>query len=357
MIENMNEILSQFDIELKTSPYGNGHINDTYLCKGNEDYIIQKINTDIFKEPARVMDNIEAVTQHLRKKIIEDNGDPSRETLNVVRTISNKNMYVDEDNNCYRAYGYIKDNVTKETAETVEDLYQAGKAFGKFQNRLADFPSDSLYETIPNFHNTRKRFADFKQAVENDVCKRADSVSKEIEFALSREDITGVVVDLLAEGKLPMRVTHNDTKLNNVLFDSKTNDAICVIDLDTVMPGSLLYDYGDALRFGASSAEEDEKELDKVYFDLDKFKAFTKGFLSELAPSITEKEKELLPFSVKLLTFECGMRFLGDYLNGDVYFKIHRPEHNLDRARTQFKLVSDIEKKTEEMKKIIDELL
>lgn len=357
MIENVNEILSHFKIETKTSPYGNGHINDTYLCKGHGDYIIQRINTDIFKEPVKVMDNIEAVTQHLRKKIIADNGDPTRETLNIVKTISDDNMYVDAEGNCYRAYEYIRDNITKETAQTPDDLYQAGKAFGRFQYRMSDFPSDSLYETIPDFHNTRKRFADFKQAVSNDVCQRAKTVTEEIEFALSRENITGTVVDLLSEGKLPLRVTHNDTKLNNVLFDSKTNNAICVIDLDTVMPGSLLYDYGDALRFGASSAAEDETDLNKVYFDLDKFTAFTKGFLTELAPSITEKEIELLPFSVKLLTFECGIRFLGDYLNGDVYFKTHRPGHNLDRARTQFKLVSDIEKKTNDMKKIIDGLI
>ena len=357
MIENINEILSEFNIETKTSPYGNGHINDTYLCKGHDDYIIQRINTDIFKEPVKVMDNITAVTSHLREKILADNGDPSRETLNVVKTKSGDNMYVSAEGNCYRVYEYIKDNITKETAQTPDDLYQVGKAFGRFQNRLSDFPSESLYETIPDFHNTRKRFADFKEAVSNDICKRADSVTEEIEFALLRENITGTVVDLLDEGKLPLRVTHNDTKLNNVLFDSKTNNAICVIDLDTVMPGSLLYDYGDALRFGASSAAEDEKNLDKVYFDLDKFAAFTKGFLAELAPSITEKEKELLPFSVKLLTFECGIRFLGDYLNGDVYFKTHRPGHNLDRARTQFKLVSDIEKKTDEMKKIIDGLI
>lgn len=357
MTDSINEILRQFNIETKTIPYGNGHINDTYLCKERAGYIIQRINTDVFKEPVKVMDNITAVTSHLREKILADKGDPSRETLNVVKTKSGDNMYVSAAGNCYRAYEYIRDNITKETAQTPDDLYQAGKAFGKFQNRLADFPSDSLYETIPDFHNTRKRFGDFKDAVLNDICGRAKCVKEEIEFAFSRENITGTVVDLLNEGKLPLRVTHNDTKLNNVLFDSETNDAICVIDLDTVMPGSLLYDYGDALRFGASSAAEDETNLDKVYFDLDKFTAFTKGFLAELAPSITEKEKELLPFSVKLLTFECGIRFLGDYLNGDVYFKTHHPGHNLDRARTQFKLVSDIEKKTDEMKKIIDGLI
>ncbi|MDY3030759.1 MAG: aminoglycoside phosphotransferase family protein [Clostridia bacterium] len=354
-----NKILSNFkDINhYNVSPYGNGHINDTYLCESPQKYILQKINTGIFAEPENVMENIDSVTSHLRRKIAEAGGDPSRETLEIIYTVDGKTVYKTEKGDYFRLYTYVGNTVTKETAETNRDLYSAARAFGKFQNMLADFPAEKLHETIPNFHNTKSRFADFKKAVENDACGRCADAAEEIELALGRESMTGTVVDLLENGGLPLRVTHNDTKLNNVLFDADTDEAICVIDLDTVMPGSLLYDYGDALRFGASSAAEDEKDLSKVYFDLDKFSAFTKGYLEELAPSITEKELELLPDAAMLMTYECGIRFLGDYLNGDTYFKTHYAEHNLVRARTQLKLVKDMESKKEEMKKIISDIM
>lgn len=357
MAYDFNEIIRNFNINYKAEPYGNGHINDTFLCDCNPKYIIQKINTSIFSNPEEVMDNISAVTEHLKKKIIKNGGDPDRETLQIVKTIDNKNVYRTEGGDYFRAYKYVDKSVTKEAAQTPEDLYNAAKAFGKFQNMLSDFPADTLHETIPDFHNTKKRFSDFVHAVDSDLANRRKTAEKEIDFALARKDMTGVIVDLMEKDEIPLRVTHNDTKLNNVLFDEDGKKAICVIDLDTVMPGSLLYDYGDALRFGASSAAEDEKDLSSVYFDIDKFEAFTKGFLEELKSSITPKEAELMPFAVKLLTYECGIRFLGDYLNGDSYFKIHYPGQNLDRARTQLKLVWDIENKTDEMTNIIKRLM
>lgn len=357
MAYDFNEIIRNFNINYKAEPYGNGHINDTFLCDCNPKYIIQKINTSIFSNPEEVMDNISAVTEHLKKKIIKNGGDPDRETLQIVKTIDNKNVYRTESGDYFRAYKYVDKSVTKEAAQTPEDLYNAAKAFGKFQNMLSDFPADTLHETIPDFHNTKKRFSDFVHAVDSDLANRRKTAEKEIDFALARKDITGVIVDLMEKDEIPLRVTHNDTKLNNVLFDEDGKKAICVIDLDTVMPGSLLYDYGDALRFGASSAAEDEKDLSSVYFDLDKFEAFTKGFLEELKSSIIPKEAELMPFAAKLLTYECGIRFLGDYLNGDSYFKIHYPGQNLDRARTQLKLVWDIENKTDEMTNIIKRLM
>lgn len=356
MAFELNDILRHFRINHNATSYGNGHINDTYLCGNPQEYILQKINSNIFKSPQDVMENIAAVTEHLAKKIKENGGNPERETLNIIKTIDGENFYKAKDGNYYRMYRFVGGTITKERAEKPEDLYNAAKAFGRFQNMLADFPAETLHETIPDFHNTKVRINTFKDAVKNDKMGRAKDVQKEIDFALSLEKEMGTVVDLLESGEIPLRVTHNDTKLNNILFDAKTEDAICVIDLDTVMPGSLLYDFGDALRFAGSSGDEDEKDLSKIYFMTDMFEAFTRGFLEELSPSITEKEKELLPFSIKLLTYECGIRFLGDYLDGDVYFKIHRDGHNLDRARTQLKLVADIESKMDEMKKIIENM-
>ncbi len=355
MNSDLNDILKHFNIELDVTSYGNGHINDTFLCDCDPKYILQRINKDVFKNPPQVMENIAAVTEHLVKKIAQSGGDPNKETLQIVKTIDGESYYKSADGEYFRMYVFVDDTATKETAETPNDLYQAAKAFGKFQNMLSDFPAETLHETIPDFHNTKKRIETFKEIVSADKFDRLKNVEDEVNYALSLVDEMGIVVDLLESGKLPLRVTHNDTKLNNVLFDTKTDTAQCVIDLDTVMPGSLLYDYGDALRFGASSGTEDEKDLSKIYFDLEKFKAFTEGFLEELAPSITEKEVELLAFSAKLLTYECGIRFLGDYLNGDVYFRIHYDGHNLDRARTQLKLVKDMSEKMEQMNKIVQE--
>lgn len=340
-----------FDMDKDASAYGNGHINETYIVKPK--FIVQRINTDIFKVPYELMDNIVAVTDFLKEKIIAAGGDPLRETLTVIKTTENENLFEVDENNCYRCYEFIKDSLAIETVEDPHDLYEAAKAFALFQKRLADFPASELSETIKDFHNTPKRYDALLEAIEKDAKGRAASVKEEIEFALAQKEWISCVTDGLADGSIPLRVTHNDTKINNVLFDKDTRKAICVIDLDTVMPGSLLYDYGDALRIGAASGAEDETDLDKIWFRLDLFEAFTKGFAEELGNTLAPREIELLATSAKLLTYECGIRFLTDYLNGDTYFKIHREHHNLDRCRTQFKLIKDMNEKMDEMNAIV----
>ena len=355
MDSKFNEILKHFAIELELSSYGNGHINDTYIVHSKPDYILQRINKNVFTNPPAVMENIQGVTEFLRKKIEEAGGNPERETLNLIYTVDGKPYYQHTDGEYYRMYKFIDHAISYDAVENPMQLYHAAKAFGKFQNMLADYPAEKLHETIVNFHNTKVRFDNFKKAVEDNLAGRRDEVAEEIQFVLDREADCSVIVDALADGSIPLRVTHNDTKLNNVMLDEKTGEGVCVIDLDTVMPGSLLYDYGDALRFGGSSGAEDEKDLSKIWFDVEKFEAFTRGFIEAL-PSITDKELELLPFSIKLMTFECGSRFLADYLNGDTYFKTHYPTHNLDRCRTQFKLVADIEAKMDELNAIVHKI-
>ncbi len=351
---DLKEIISHFQVETEVVPYGEGHINDTYLADSSPyKYILQKINHSIFKDPYSLMDNIEAVTAYLREVIQKEGGNPDRETLTVIKTRDGKNLYRSENGDFYRMYIFVDNTNVYQMVENKEQFYYAAKAFGKFQKQLSGFDAGRLTETIPEFHNTRSRFEQLKAAIKENKAGRLDKVRSEIEFALARENDISVIVNALDNKEIPLRVTHNDTKLNNVLFDKDSGEAICVIDLDTVMPGSLLYDYGDSIRFGASSGAEDETDLSKIYCDLDLFDAFSKGFLEELSDSITPKEVELLPFSAKLMTYECGIRFLADYLNGDTYFKIHRPDHNLDRCRTQFKLVADMEQKMDQMKAIV----
>ncbi len=353
MSNDLRNVLRQFDIDWETETYGNGHINDTYLVESVPRTILQRINTAIFKDPDAVMDNIAAVTSHLVKKITEAGGDPKRETLTVIPTVDGRNYYRDSDGSCYRMYRFIHNAISHDRAKNPEMFAASAHAFGKFQRMLADFPAHTLHEVIPNFHNTSDRLRQFREALEKDAAGRAASVQDEINFVLAHADCVSVVTDAIADGSVPLRVTHNDTKLNNVMLDEVTDEAVCVIDLDTVMPGSLLYDFGDALRFGASTGAEDETDLSKVEFDLTYFEAFTKAFLEEVGEDMTAKERELLPFSALLLTLECGMRFLADYLDGDHYFRIHREHHNLDRCRTQFKLVADMEKKMDQMKAIV----
>lgn len=352
MIMDLNAILSNFSIQSKIEEYGNGHINDTYLTStGN--HILQRINTAIFKDPQRLMDNIEKVTEFLRKKIVAEGGNPDRETLTVIKTLDGKNFYRYDDEHYFRVYKFIKDTITIENSKNPADLFAAGKGFGHFQKLLDDFPVESLYETIEDFHNTPKRVEALKTAIVENRAGRASLVQGEIEFALENASFADKVVSQISNGSIPLRVTHNDTKINNILFDKDTRQAVCVIDLDTVMPGSALYDFGDALRIGASTAAEDETDLDKVFFNESAFEGFAKGYFSEMKDSLTESEIALLPFSAKLLTYECGIRFLTDYLNGDTYFKIHHEHHNIERARNQFKLVSDISKKEDRLSAII----
>lgn len=348
----LNSVMQEFDIPMAIQPYGNGHINDTFLVSSQR-YILQRINTSIFQNPEELMENIQNVTAFLRDKIVGDGGDPDRETLTVIPTRDGRNYYELDEQHVYRVYKFIGNTISIENSKTPENLYEAGAGFGHFQKLLADFPVEKLYETIQDFHHTPKRVEALKEAIRQDRAGRAASVQAEITFALENAAWADTVIAGMEAGKIPVRVTHNDTKINNILFDEKTHKAVAVIDLDTVMPGSMLYDFGDALRMGGSTGAEDETDLDKVWFDEKAFEAFARGYLSEMKDALTDAEIALLPFSAKLLTYECGIRFLTDYLNGDTYFKIHREHHNLDRARNQFKLVADIAGKEKALAEII----
>ena len=342
-------------------PITAGHINDTYIVEYLQEngekirYLLQRINTNVFRMPVELMENVMGVTAFLRKKIEAAGGDPARETLTVFPAKDGKNYYMAEDGGCWRMYNFVEDAFSITELTSAEDFKSAALSFGNFQNLLADYPIETLYETIPNFHNTPSRFKDFLEALEKNASGRKGEAIPEIDFVLAREKDCSVITDLLDSGMLPVRVTHNDTKLNNVLFDNTTKKGLCVVDLDTVMPGSSLYDFGDSIRFGANTAAEDEKDLSKVSLSLEYFKAYVEGYLEAAGKSLTENEINYLPFSAKLLTLECGIRFLGDFINGDVYFKTEYPEHNLVRARTQFKLVEDIEAKYSEMMCIVDD--
>lgn len=362
---NVLDIIKQFPEFGKINgykPINDGHINDTYVVEylladgKTEKYLLQRINTNVFKMPVELMENVMGVTAHLKNKIIAAGGDPMRETLTVYPAKDGKNYVMSDDGGCWRLYNFVDDTYSINELTNPDDFRNAALTFGNFQKLLADYPIDTLHETIPNFHNTPSRFNDLKIAIENNFSGRKEECLPEIEFALAREKDCAVITDLLDSGVMPLKVTHNDTKLNNVLFDKKTNKGICVVDLDTVMPGSSLYDFGDSIRFGANTAAEDEKDLSKVSLSLEYFKAYVDGYLETAGDSLTKEEIDLLPFASKLLTFECGMRFLADFLNGDVYFKTEYPEHNLVRARTQFKLVEDIEAKMGEMSAIVDEI-
>ena len=336
-----------------------GHINSTFFVsvKGEKKYVLQKINTSIFKNPDQLTANIVGVTKFLRKKVEEAGGDRKREVLRLIRSKQGGYYSKTVEGDCWRMYYYITNTRTYQIVEDPILFYNSAVAFGNFQRLLSDYPADELYETIPNFHNTVSRFADFKKALDADVCGRAASVQDEINFVLEHEEVCSFITDRIASGEYPLRVTHNDTKLNNVMIDNETGEGICVIDLDTVMPGSVLYDFGDSIRFGASSAEEDERDLDKVYMRLELFDDYAKGFLKGLGGSLSEAEMRGLPMGALVITLETGIRFLTDYLNGDTYFATHRDGQNLDRARTQFKLVADMEKKMPEMDAIIEKYL
>lgn len=352
-VNPMDEIMNAFAIEFTVDPYGDGHINDTYVADSRPRYILQRINTSIFTAPDKLMENIEAVTKHLRTIITKNGGDPDRETLTVIRTTEDKLYYEASDGKCYRMYKFIDNTISLNLPENPEQFETSARAFGRFQNMLADFDAASLYETIPDFHHTPKRTVNLKNAMADNIAGRKDEANDVYEGYLQFENDCAIITTDLEAGTIPKRVTHNDTKLNNVLFDAETKEGICVIDLDTVMPGSLLFDYGDSLRFGASTAVEDEADLDKVWFDLKYFESYTKGFLSELKDKITSREIELMPLSALTMTYECGIRFLTDYLNGDTYFKIHYPDQNLVRAKNHLKLCRDIYSKLDEMKKIV----
>ena len=353
MNKNLFEVLRAFRLDAKPvscEPYGCGHINVTYLAvmESGRRYILQKINNNTFHDVAGLMENITAVTEFLRTKT-----DDPRSVLTLVKTHDGAS-YLHTQEGCWRVYDFVEGTICLQLPETDEDFYQSAVGFGTFQQLLTDFPAAKLHETIPNFHNTPDRYRALLETLERDPMHRAAQVQPEIEFALARQAEMSAIQNALTAGELPLRVTHNDTKLNNVLLDAKTRKALCVIDLDTVMPGSSLYDFGDSIRFGAATAAEDEKDLSKMEMSLDRFRVFTRGYV-RACPGLTAKELELLPMGAKTMTMECGVRFLTDYLDGDHYFAVHRDGQNLDRARTQFKLVADMEKKWDEMQKIVEE--
>ena len=334
---------------------GNGHINSTYIVtvENGRRYILQILNTAIFKDPTGVMNNIAAVTDHIRKGLAEAGEDTERGTMKVILTRDGDKGYTDEEGRFWRAYDFVEGTVCRLTVDSPETFARVGEAFGDFQRRLSDFDASKLIESIPNFHNTKKRYDDFLAAVERDAVGRAELVRDEIQFITDRAEKCSLIVDALESGDLPLRVTHNDTKLSNILLDETTEEAVCIIDLDTVMPGSALYDFGDSIRTGAASAAEDEPDLEKVHFLPEMFKAYAKGFIKGTGGALTERELQMLPDGGYIITLEQAIRFLGDYLDGDTYYHTDYPDHNLVRARTQLKLVAETEECMEELKEFV----
>ena len=350
----LKEVLSKFCLEgtpVSCEKYGCGHINVTYLVVEDTGrrYILQKLSNRAFPDIAGLQENVAAVTRHLHSKTDNPYG-----ALTLIPTHDGKTWVHMGEESDWRLYDFVEGSICLQAPESPEDFYQSAIAFGTFQQQLSDFPAETLHETIKNFHNTPDRYRLFREALEKDVMGRAAGVRPEIDFVLSHEAVGGKLTEMLKSGELPLRVTHNDTKLNNVMLDAATRTPLCVIDLDTTMPGLSAYDFGDSIRFGAATAAEDEKDLSKMTVNLDLYRTFTRGFLTA-CPGLTEAERKALPLGALTMTLECGVRFLTDYLEGDHYFGIHYPEHNLDRARTQFKLVSEMEKHWEEMAKIVEE--
>ena len=348
--------------ELSFEPFGSGYINSTYRVtvqtkRGRERFILQRVNRNVFTRPQEVIANIERVTEHLRAVIAKEGGDARRGTLTLVPAKDGKSYTLDEGGELWRMYVFIEGTVAYDAADTPVLFSLSGAAFGRFARQMDGFPADSLFETIPGFHDTPARCAQLKEAVRRDVASRRAGVQEEIDFFLSREGELGAYRDAHVRGEISLRVTHNDTKLNNVLLDEKTGQGVCVIDLDTVMPGFAGYDFGDAIRYGACTASEDERDLSKVDLSLEMFEAFARGYLGEAGSVLTRREIELLPLGAKLITLEQGMRFLADHLNGDAYYGARYPGHNLDRARTQLRLAQRMEEKWDDMTRIVSDLL
>jgi Ser/Thr protein kinase RdoA (MazF antagonist) len=347
-------IAEQFEMPgefVTAAPYGTGHINDTYCAVFNQTgaqirYILQRVNHKVFKNPVVLMENIQRVTTHLGAKY--DPRDPSNRTLTLIPSREGRSWHRDAEENYWRAYRFIEKARAYDAVETPAQAYEAARAFGRFQKSLADLPPPRLHDTIPDFHHTPKRFARLEGAIAADPANRAKAAAAEIDFALRHKPITTILLD----AGLPERVTHNDTKINNVMLDDATGAGVCVIDLDTVMPGLALYDFGDLVRTASSPTKEDERDLSKVGMSFPLFEALLRGYLSSASDFLTAREKEHLAVAGKLITFEIGVRFLTDHLEGDAYFKVHRAGHNLDRARAQFKLVDSISRQEEAMNKL-----
>ena len=357
----LNEVLAAFEFPatlMGAVRYGQGHINDTFcvICQPQEGdcirFILQGLSLAAFPRQDELMENFIGITTYLRDKIIAEGGDPSRETLSLVKTKDGKDYYTDATGKAWRLTPFIENTECYQSA-TAELFEASARAFGRFQYMLRDYPTETLHEAIVNFHNTEDRFAKFEAALAADKMGRAKEVEAEVKFAMDRKADCSVALQALRDGKLPLRVTHNDTKLNNILIDRDTKEGICVIDLDTTMPGLSINDFGDSIRFGANHSKEDEKDLSKVNFDIKLYEAYTRGFLEGAQGGLTAAELEYLPWGAKLMTLECGIRFLTDYLDGDNYFRIHYPEQNLDRTRTQFKLVADMEQQWDAMAAVV----
>jgi aminoglycoside phosphotransferase (APT) family kinase protein len=363
---NISEIFGNFQAKgtfVQAGAYGSGHINDTFAVTCDLDgekvrYIIQRINHNVFKNPAELMDNVARVTTHIRKKL-ESQGftDVDRKVLTLIPTVDGKSHYVDPAGNHWRLYIFVEGVSTYDVMENLDQAYQAAKTLGEFQEMLVDLPGPQLFDTIPDFHNGQKRFAAFEEAVKADVCDRAKDAADEIKFLQENSWVFDVLPNLVNQGEIPMRITHNDTKINNVMIDDETNEGICVIDLDTVMPGLALYDFGDIMRTTLTPTEEDETDLSKVGMEMPRFEAILRGYLTTAAKFLNPTEVKHLVFSGKMITLMIGTRFLTDHLAGDTYFKVHRENHNLDRARTQFKLVQSITENEEQMMKLVKEIL
>ena len=364
MNDSVARVIAQFELpqgDIEAEGYGNGHINNTFrltvkCADGDRRYILQRVNSYVFPQPVHVIENIEKVTAHLASLIRAQGGDPERETLTLVKARDGRNYVIADDGELWRTYLFVEKTKSVDLPDTEALFELSGRAFGKFQKQLGGFDASQLHETIVDFHNTPARYRQLMDAVRCNEAGRLGEVGEELAFCMEHSTEVGVLLRALENGEIPLRVTHNDTKLNNVLLDEKTGEGVCVIDLDTVMPGLSAYDFGDSVRFGASTGAEDEKDLSKIEISLPMFAAFSRGFLASCGDELTAREKELLPMGAKLMTLECGMRFLADYLNGDKYFRVHRPGHNLDRARTQFKLVRSMEEHWDEMTAIIDAL-
>ena len=354
----LSEVLEAFDfgaVVVGAVRFGQGHINDTFVVHTQPEneccrrFILQRMSSAAFKRPDQLMENIIGVTEYLGREVEKTGGSREREAMRVIRPRSGEPYYTDSDGGAWRVYPFVEDTVCYQSAETPELFAASGRAFGRFQRLLQGYPAQTLHETIPHFHDTEDRLAKLKAAVAADKLGRAAECRAEIDFMMAREKDCSAALQALRDGILPLRVTHNDTKLNNVLMDKTTGEGICIIDLDTVMPGLSINDFGDSIRFGANHSAEDETDLSKVNLDVDLFEAYTQAFLEGAGGTLTEKEIEYLPWGAKLMTLECGMRFLTDYLEGDVYFHISREGQNLDRCRTQCKLVQDMEARWDEL--------
>lgn len=358
----LNEVLSAFTFPetlLGAVRYGQGHINDTFcvICQPREGdcvrFILQGLSSAAFPHPEELMENFVGITAFLREKILSSGGDPARETLSLVKTRDGKDFYRDSTGKVWRLMPFVENTDCFQSA-TPELFEASARTFGRFQYMLQDYPAQTLHETIARFHDTENRYEKFIAALEADKLGRAGDVQPEIRFVLDRKADCSVALQALREGRLPLRVTHNDTKLNNILIDRDTHEGICVIDLDTTMPGLSINDFGDSIRFGANHCREDEKDLGKVSFDIGLYEVFTRGFLEGAQGSLTEEELKYLPWGARLMTLECGIRFLTDYLEGDRYFHIQYPGQNLDRCRTQFKLVKDMERQFDAMSAVVE---